>query len=285
MPSDAALSPEAIAAAFEQACLDELAAPKPGNVHHFAHGHRMTADDFVRSAAAAAGPLAARGATVGARIFGAVEATFATAGANTNLGIVLLCAPLAAAAEQGGDLRQALGRVLDTLDRADADLAFSAIVHAAPAGLGRVGRHDVSAPATVNLREAMAEAADRDRIARQYVTVFTDIFERGEPLFAERLAATGDRRLAILSVYLDFLAAFPDSHIVRKYGPTVAKRICITASRFAANARAVQRLDEVLSEILAWDAELKDEGINPGTSADLTVASLFAHRLAAGRQQ
>ena len=285
MPSDAPLSAETIAAAFEQACLDELAAPKPGNVHHFADGHRMTADDFVRSAAAAAGPLAARGASVGARILGAVEATFATAGANTNLGIVLLSAPLAAAAEQGGDLRQALGRILDTLDCADADLAFRAIVRAAPAGLGRVERHDVSAPATVSLREAMADAAGRDRIAQQYVTVFADIFERGEPLLAARLAATGDTGLATLSVYLDFLAAFPDSHVARKYGPTVAQRICIAASRFAANVRAAQRLDEVLPEILAWDAELKNDGINPGTSADLTVASLFAHRLAAGRQQ
>jgi triphosphoribosyl-dephospho-CoA synthase len=87
-----------IAAAFEAACRDELAAPKPGNVHLFADGHRMTADEFIRSAAAAAGPLAQPGARVGARILGAIEATAAAVGTNTNLGIVLLCAPLAAAA-------------------------------------------------------------------------------------------------------------------------------------------------------------------------------------------
>ena len=275
----AGLSPQAIATAFEQACLDELAAPKPGNVHLFADGHRMTADDFVRSAAAAAGPLTAPGAKVGTRILGAVEASVVVTGANTNLGIILLCAPLAAAAEAGGDLRQALRRVLDTLDRDDADFAFRAIVRASPAGLGRAERHDVFAPATVSLREAMAEAAERDRIAQQYVTGFADIFERGETLFAARLAATSDRPLATLGIYLAFLAAFPDSHIARKHGAAAAARICTAASPIEAKVRGATRLDEVLPDVLAWDAELKDDGINPGTSADLTVATLFVHRL------
>ena len=72
------------------------------------------------------------------------------------------------------------------------------------------------------LREAMAEAADRDRVARQYVTDFADVFERGEPLLVATLARSADRRLATLVTYLDFLAAFPDSHIVRKHGPIVA---------------------------------------------------------------
>jgi triphosphoribosyl-dephospho-CoA synthase len=273
------LPPRAIATAFERACLDELDAPKPGNVHRFADGHRMTADDFVRSAAAAAAPLTARGAKVGERILGAVEASIAVAGANTNLGIILLCAPLASAAEAGGELRQALRQVLDGLDEQDAGLAFRAIVRAGPAGLGSAEQHDVFAPATVSLREAMLEAAGRDRIAQQYVTEFADIFEFGEACFERRLAATHDRRLATLDVYLAFLAAFPDSHIVRKYGATVAGRICTAASPIAAKVRSATRLDDVLPEILAWDAKLKYDGINPGTSADLTVATLFVHRL------
>jgi triphosphoribosyl-dephospho-CoA synthase len=277
--ADAAPAPKAIAGAFEQACLDELASPKPGNVHLFAGGHRMTADDFARSAAAAAGPLTAKGATVGARILGAVEASFAAVGANTNLGIILLCAPIAAAAEAGGELRGCLGRILQRLGREDADLAFRAIARAAPAGLGRAARYDVFMPATVSLREAMAEAAERDRIALQYVTVFADIFEQGEPLFTSRLAATKDRKLATLALYLRFLAAFPDSHISRKYGPTVAREICTQAAPIEREVAAAAHLGEVLPTVLGWDAKLKEAGINPGTSADLTVASLFVHRL------
>src|SRR5262249_22819075 len=110
------LPPAQIAEAFEAACLAELDAPKPGNVHVFASGHRMSTAEFERSAAAAAAPIAAEGARVGARILNAVEATFAAVGANTNLGIILLCAPLAAAAGTGSsDLRSALEHTLAQL--------------------------------------------------------------------------------------------------------------------------------------------------------------------------
>jgi triphosphoribosyl-dephospho-CoA synthase len=274
--------PRRIADAFEQACRDELATPKPGNVHVFADGHRMTAVDFERSAAAAAGPLTAPKARVGQRIFGAIEATFAAVGSNTNLGIVLLCAPLAVAAEpQPGDLRASLATVLAALDREDAALAFRAIVRASPAGLGHAERHDVYAPATVSLRDAMAEAAARDRIALQYVTDFADIFGLGEQLLAAALAAASDLRLATVSTYLGFLAAFPDSHILRKQGAATAERIRREAANIRAEVQTARRLDDVLPALLDWDATLKREGINPGTSADLTVATLFAHRLRA----
>ena len=101
---------ELIAAAFKWACLAELDAPKPGNVHVFAGGHRHDGRrSSSRSADAAAAPLSAEGTRVGARILGAVEATFAAIGANTNLGIILLCAPLAAAGEaETSDLRASL---------------------------------------------------------------------------------------------------------------------------------------------------------------------------------
>ncbi len=269
-----------IADAFRNACLDELDAPKPGNVHSFAAGHRMTASDFIRSADAAAVPLARTGARVGARILTAVEATFAAVGVNTNLGIILLCAPLAAAAErQSADLRVALAAVLAALNIEDADLAFRAIARASPAGLGRIAQHDVSGPATITLKQAMAEAAHRDRIARQYVSNFEDVFELGEPILAGMLSQARDPRWATLAVSLAFLSAFPDSHIVRKHGAAIAEEIRQTASVFAKKFASLQWPDEMLAELLAWDAALKERGINPGTSADLTVATLFAHRL------
>ena len=159
---------EQIARAFIAACEDELAAPKPGNVHIYAAGHGMEAQDFIDSADAAAPHLCAQGASVGRRIFDAVEATWARVGCNTNLGIILLCAPLAHAAQREQDaasLREKLAATLDALDRDDADLAFRAIARASPAGLGSAPQHDVAAPATIGLREAMALAADRDRVA------------------------------------------------------------------------------------------------------------------------
>jgi triphosphoribosyl-dephospho-CoA synthase len=271
---------EKVAAAFKAACLDELDAPKPGNVHAFASGHRMTAAEFVRSAEAAAAPLAMPGARVGTRILGAIEATLIAVGANTNLGIILLCAPLAMAAEgRAADLRAALAQVLESLDIQDAEVAFRAIARAAPAGLGRVDRHDVAEVATVTLKAAMADASARDRIAHQYVSDFEDVFERGEPVLEAALARAAEPKWATLAVYLEFLSAFPDSHIARKHGIATAEDICRTASRYHQRMRSAENPAALLTDLLAWDALLKERGVNPGTSADLTVATLFAHRL------
>jgi triphosphoribosyl-dephospho-CoA synthase len=272
--------PEIVAEAFRWACLTELDAPKPGNVHVFADGHRMTASEFVASASAAASPLSTAGARVGARIFGAVEATSNAVGSNTNLGIILLCAPLAAAAENdNSDLRTSLVEVLRSLDTKDTELTFRAIVLAAPAGLGRSARHDVLAPATVSLLDAMTEASDRDRIARQYATSFFDIFDIGLPCLEAAVGRDADLRWATLATYLEFLSAFPDTHIVRKFGSLTAERVRQTAAEFRRSLRAMENPDTLLPDLLTWDAALKADGINPGTSADLTVATLFANRL------
>jgi triphosphoribosyl-dephospho-CoA synthase len=271
---------EEIAAAFTAACREELDAPKPGNVHLLSAGHQMTVAQFVRSADAAAGPLSRSGARVGARILGAVEATFAAVGTNTNLGIILLCAPLAAAAEAARfDLRAALARVLEGLDKDDATLAFRAIVQASPGGLGRVERHDVFEPATATLREAMAEAADRDRIARQYVSGFEDIFDLGEREFRAASQRWPASAWPTLALYLTFLSAFPDSHIIRQHGTAAAENVRCAATLFRERMRAAADPSDLIVDLLAWDSSLKQQEINPGTSADLTVAALFAHRL------
>jgi len=268
-----------VAPAFIWACRAELDAPKPGNVHVFAAGHRMTADEFVASADAAAPSLSAEGTRVGTRILGAVEATSAAIGANTNLGIILLCAPLAAAADaEGTDLRASLVKVLHDLDTEDADLAFRAIVRAAPAGIGHSMRHDVFKPATVSLLQAMTEAANRDRVARQYATNFADVFDLGLPLLEAATRQHANPKWATLTTYLGFLSAFPDSHILRKHDAQAADEVQRTAATFQASLRA-EHPAQLLPKLLAWDAALKAHGVNPGTSADLTVATLFVKRL------
>ncbi len=249
-----------IESAFIEACDEELAAPKPGNVHRHAGGHRMTVADFERSARAAAPELCRAGASVGCRILGAIGATRAAVGQNTNLGIVLLCAPLAMAAEADADLRRGVGAVIAASDLADADAAFEAIRLAAPGGLGEAPQHDVREPARVTLRVAMREAAHRDSIARQWANGFTDVFEA-----LTAYAATG-----ALGTYLRFLATFPDSHVLRRHGPEIAEEV----RRDAARMRSAD-----LTALLRWDAALKARGINPGTTADLTVATAFAARL------
>ncbi len=280
----------AVRDAYRAACLAELDALKPGNVHRFAPGHDMTVEDFTRSAEVTAPLLADPGLAVGEAIYHAVEATRRAVSCNTNLGLLLLCAPLAKAAlaepvsgEAGDDLRVGLVRVLARLDRQDADFAFRAIRLAEPGGLGSSARHDVRRPARVDLRTAMAEAGERDRIAAQYVTGFADIFGFGLPRLRACRAGFGKEDWAVTAVYLGFLARFVDSHVARKLGPESADALRVRVSDVEGRFRASAEPESFRAELLALDRALKAEGINPGTSADLTVATLFADYLEAPR--
>jgi triphosphoribosyl-dephospho-CoA synthase len=268
-------------AAFLRACELDVAVRKPGNVSRASPGHRMQAAQFLASARAAADALFAPGARVGERIEGAVAATLAAAGCNTNLGIVLLAAPIAAAAERttagGSDaLCLAIGEVLAGLDIDDATAAYRAIALARPGGLGRVAEADVHAPPRIGLRESMRLAAGRDSIARQYDNGFADLFETGLPALR---AANGDVTAAVQRVFLTFLARWPDSHIVRKFSAGVAQRVMNDARAWLERAHAGAALDADPA-FTAWDEALKAQGINPGTSADLTVATLMLDGLA-----
>ncbi|WP_018389913.1 triphosphoribosyl-dephospho-CoA synthase [Ancylobacter sp. FA202] len=271
------MNADAIAAAFRAACHAELDALKAGNVHRFSAGHGMEVAHFERAAQAAAPALAAPGKPVGERIEAAVAASLDATGLNTNLGIILLCAPLAAAAEQPGPLRENLDAVLTGLDITDALAAFRAIAAANPGGLGRHAGHDVAAPARIGLREAMAEAASRDRIARQYVSGFTDVFEIGLARLAELADAEPEARTE--AVHLAFMAAFPDSHIARKFGDAAAEQVRTEAAELTGTVDFRATAERRRAPLHAFDASLKARGLNPGTSADLTVATLFAAAL------
>ena len=266
--------------AYLDACRAELQALKPGNVHVFADGHDMTVADFEASAAAIADPRL----SVGARVWRAVRLSRAAAGCNTNLGILLLSAPLAVAAfgDTGTDLRQRLRRVLDNLGRDDADFVFRAISFANPGGLGAPKQHDVRRPARVGLGKAMAAARRRDRIARQYVTGYDDVFRLGLKRLARAEALWGEGGLAVSAVYLGFLGRFPDSHVRRKFGPAAARTVRLRAADLDRRLMAARSPASLRRDLLSFDGDLKSAGLNPGTSADLTVATLFAAALQRG---
>ncbi len=275
------LTGDAVAAAYRDACLAELVALKPGNVHVFAGGHDMTTADFEASAQASAPAMGAPALSVGERIFEAVRRTREAVGCNTNLGIVLLCAPLAQAALSSGkgSLRDRLRRVLERLDVADAEQAFAAIRMTEPGGLGAAPQHDVRAPPTVSLAVAMAAAADRDRIAAQYAGGFADIFDLGLPCLRAGLTRWRSERWATTATYLGFLARLPDSHVARKYGIERAESICAKARPYLERLDEAEDTEQLVPALLAFDQELKAAGLNPGTSADLAVGCLFADRI------
>jgi triphosphoribosyl-dephospho-CoA synthase len=238
----------------------------------------MSFEDFLLSAVAVGAALGASGAAgVGETVVRAVEDTRRWVAANTNLGILLLLAPLAraAASDTASPLRSRLSRVLATLTVADARAVYSAIRLADPGGLGQVEAQDVREEPTVTLREAMALAAERDTIAREYVTDYDVTFGLAVPALRRVRACGLGWPAAALESYLGVLAEVPDTLIARKRGHGAARAV-------SERAREVLGAGEPGSPERAratdvFDSELRGDanGLNPGTTADLVAAALF----------
>jgi triphosphoribosyl-dephospho-CoA synthase len=258
------------------ACLLEVTARKPGNVHRFSDSGELEFLDFLLSAAAIGKAFdAARREGVGSTVFAAVEATRQVVTTNTNLGMILLLAPLAAVPLED-DLTSGVERVLRATTVEDARQVYGAIRMANPGGLGQADEQDVASEPTVTLRAAMALAAERDLVARQYANGFQEVLQEALPLI--RLSLEGGQALetAVITTYLGILARYPDSLIARKFGLIRAQEVSVKAAEIVAcdwpNDRESKRLCE------DFDAWLRREGnrLNPGTTADLVAAALFA---------
>ena len=272
-------TPGEIAAAAQLACLLEASAPKPGNVSPGRDFPDARYEDFLASAAAIGAPFAGAGSRpLGATIRLAVESTARWTGSNTNLGIVLLLAPIAHAAASASSplsLRPALRVVIDESTVEDARDVYAAIRLAAPGGLGRAEAQDVADEPTVTLADAMRLAAGRDSIAREYATGFATTFDVGVPTLERARRdglAWGD---AIVETFLTVLASGHDTHIARRAGAALAERATELASGVL--TRGGVRSAEGRHALDAMDGILRDERHlgNPGTTADLTAAAVF----------
>ena len=277
-------TPAEVAAAGQLACLLEVSAPKPGNVSPERHFHDTRYEDFLASAVAI-GPALAQAHTLslGLAIRRAVEDTLRWTRSNTNLGIVLLLAPLARAALQdAGALRDRLSRVLGETTVADAVEVYAAIRQARPGGLGESESEDVSAQPTVTLREAMGLAAARDAVAREYVTDFALTFDTGVPALLEARQIGLAWTDAAVETYLALLASSPDTHIARKLG--LAEAEMVSGKAAAVRGAGGTTTAAGRQKLLELDRELRDprNRRNPGSTADLTCAALFVVILEGG---
>ncbi len=281
------MTAEDVAIAAQLACLLEASADKPGNVSPNRSFANLDHSDFL-AAASAIGPAFLRVGErpLGATIRSAVEATARWTTSNTNLGIVLLLAPLARAARDlgGSSLRPAVERVLASTTVADAVDAFAAIRLARPGGLGQADEQDVATEPTVTLREAMRLAAERDGVAREYATAFEMTFVVGAPALTEARGTGLAWSDAVLHCYLTLLAGAPDTLIARKLGTDAAIEVSRAAAQILSQGGV--RTERGRAGIAALDTELRAgtagarNARNPGTTADLTAAAIFVALLA-----
>jgi triphosphoribosyl-dephospho-CoA synthase len=258
------------------ACLLEVAARKPGNVHRFADLPGLSFADFLLSAAAI-GPALDQAAShgVGAAVLEAIAATRKVVSTNTNLGIVLLLAPLAAVPE-GEALAYGIDAVLAATTVADARDVYRAIRLAQPGGLGEVPEQDVPTEPTITLRAAMVLAAERDSIALQYADGFREVLAQALPALESFLRARHPLETAIVGAYLNLLASRPDSLIARKFGLAhaceVSRRAADVLRAGWPDAEAAQHHFERFDEWLRHPGNR----FNPGTTADLVTAAVYA---------
>ncbi len=265
--------------AAEMACLLEVSADKPGNVTRKEDFIDTSFQDFIISAAAI-GPAfrSAASVSVGETILSAIRATRAFVGSNTNLGIVLLLAPLAKAAgsDSSHNLQAAVRPILRGLTVEDARRAYEAINLANPAGMGTSERHDLSeVKVEITLLQAMEEARDRDSLAGEYVSDYNITFGIGLPALRRTLAQGVNLSEAIVQTFLSILSEVPDTLIGRKKGITAAQDVSKQANRILKNGG----IFGARREIQEFDRALRDEkhSLNPGTTADLIAAVLFAY--------
>jgi triphosphoribosyl-dephospho-CoA synthase len=259
------------------ACLLEATAPKVGNVHRGADFDDLTFTDFAVSAVAIGPAMEDAAATgVGRAVLDAVTATRKVVDTNTNLGMILLLAPLAAVPRKQYLTPGTVGQVLARMRPADSLLVYEAIRLAQPGGLGSVEEMDVLSQPPDTLLDAMRAAAERDLVARQFAENFRLVLEEVNPrIFAGGLNGWSLTD-SIVYNHVRLIADYGDSLIARKCGVETEKR----ASAIAAQVLAAGHPgDEAYFKALAdFDFWLRSDGNrrNPGTTADLIAAALFA---------
>lgn len=260
------------------ACLMEVAAPKPGNVHRAADFADTTFYDFQTSAVVLGQTIdRCLNQRLGKLILESAHCNRRQVGKNTNLGMILLLCPLAQSVKRfGGDYRisaELTQATLNRLDQEDCSDVYQAIGLTSPGGLGESDKMDVTQGAPNCLVEAMRVSEDRDLVARQYSRNFETIFEHVIPLLIESRKSF-ELQEAIVVAHVTMMARFPDSLIARKCGEATAVQ---------SQQHALRCLDQLQSPTDFWktvqelDFWLRSDGNrrNPGTTADLIAAGLF----------
>lgn len=252
----------------QTALLLEAGTQKPGNVGPRRDFEDTTFHQFLTGAVGAKRGFEVAekdgDGAVGEAFLRAVRASNGHGGGNTQFGAVLLLIPLVAASGLGevGDAPEVAERTTPE----DAARFYEAFDHT-DVRVGDVDDdydYDVRDPEArervledgVTLYDVMEEGAHRDGVAREWTDGFARTFHAASKLTASR----GDTRDAVLSVYMDLLREEPDSLIAERRGEERAREV----TRMAREMPPAE-LDE----------RLEDEGINPGTTADIVAGGVF----------
>lgn len=270
--------------AFEYACKLDVFSIKPGNVFldHPAYG--MTHKDFLQSSMACSDIICEQNIDIGEKILESVKASIDVVGCNTNLGIILLCSPIVEAIYLDNEhkLQQNnLKKVIDRIDLKQTKTIYKAINLANAGGMGLKDKFDLNAKKSSDftLSEAMNFASSYDYIANEYTNYFNNIINIISLNWRNYFKLMGNAECATTATFLKLISSNPDSLIARKYGLDTAIEVSGKFKALSDEYCELKNPNIINNKLLLLDSELKIQGLNPGTTADVVVASIFINRL------
>ena len=296
------MNPNEIAKLAQIASVLEVSGwPKPGNVHRTRNYDDMVFQDFVISAVVIGDTMEEVAkqskeiddlskAELGKYILQAVNETNKWIRTNTNLGIMMMCIPIAAAAaisDSFDEIQDNVGCLMDATTVDDAVNLYDAINVADAGGMGDQEEFDVkSEKAKDELRannqtmfDVLEISAGWDRLADELTNKMPVCFEIGYPTFSHAWQSYDDvdviNKASVLT-FMTILSQIPDTLISRKYGNEMAESV----SKKAEELLAFKEDDSFVEKLLEFDDYLYGNKLNPGTTADLTAASIFLSYLA-----
>ena len=270
--------------AFEYACKLDVFSVKPGNVFldHPAYG--MTHKDFLQSSMACSDIICEQNIDIGEKILESVKASIDVVGCNTNLGIILLCSPIVEAIYLDNEhkLQQNnLKKVIDRIDLKQTKTIYKAINLANAGGMGLKDKFDLNTKKSSDfiLSEAMNFASSYDYIANEYTNYFNNIINTISLNWRNYFKLMGNAECATTATFLKLISSNPDSLIARKYGLDTAIEVSGKFKALSDEYCELKNPNIINNKLLLLDSELKIQGLNPGTTADVVVASIFINRL------
>ncbi len=261
--------------------LEVAGTPKPGNVDR----HRDLSDlRFEQFLAGAVGSLAgfrlaASGGTIGEAFRTGVQGMSNQSGGNTQFGCLLLLVPLITAATRGSLTPDGVKTIVsettvsDSIDFYRSFEYVDVAVDDPPTDADALDvRRGAAAAETLRSRaltlyDIMELSANpdgnrtADGNAEEWTTGFSRSFRAAEQIATD----SGPILDRAARAFLSLLAEKPDTLVAIKHGRDVASNVCDRAGAVGQDLGAAEALA----------AEFVEEGINPGTTADITAAALF----------
>jgi triphosphoribosyl-dephospho-CoA synthase len=265
-------------------CDTEMTSLKPGNVHQYSQSYDMNIKDFFKSSLIISKCLTKNNLDLGKKILTSVNEIQDKIKKNTNLGIILMLSPIVTVVQKEGiiskeELIKKIKSLIKKQNIKNSIPIFKAISKTSPGGLGFSKKYDVNQLPKISLHKAMEYSKKKDLIARQYCNGFEDIYNIGIPAYKNFYNKWGNVNWAVTGVYLTFLKKFNDSHIVRNKGKKIATNVRKEAQNYYFFLKRNKNLSKIKKKLLFFDKKLKSKRINPGTTADLTVATLFFEKV------